>query len=183
MAIDIVGPVPVSNKGNNNILVMIEYATRYVIAVPLKDTKAPTIVKKFIKYVINSEGIPSELLTDQGKNFQSTTMKELCKQLGIKQLRTTAYHPQTDGAVERANRTIGDMLTAHVHNNPREWDDHLNYVVAAYNRTPHASTGETPFFLIKRQRCPRTYRFKAPDAEQGPYRPKQCLLPTVARSY
>ena len=149
MAIDIVGPVPVSNKGNNNILVMIEYVTRYVIAVPLKETSAQTIMRKFIKHVINAEGIPSELLTDQGKNFQSTTMAELCKQLGIKQLRTNAYHPQTDGAVERANRTIGDMLTAHVHNNPREWDEHLNYVVAAYNRTPHSSTGEAPFFLLK----------------------------------
>ena len=149
MAIDIVGPVPVSNKGNNNILVMMEYATRFVIAVPLKDTKAQTVARKFIKHVINAEGIPSELLTDQGKNFQSDTMKELCKQLGVKQLRTTAYHPQTDGAVERVNRTIGDMLTTHVYKNPREWDEHLNYVVAAYNRTPHSSTGETPFFLLK----------------------------------
>jgi hypothetical protein len=149
MAMDIVGPVPVSNKGNTNILVMIEYVTRYVIAVPLKNTKAPTIMRKFIKHVINTEGIPSEILTDQGKNFQSIAMEELCKQLGIKQLRTTAYHPQTDGAVERVNRTIGDMLTAHVYNNPREWDEHLNYVVAAYNRTPHSSTGESPFFLLK----------------------------------
>jgi hypothetical protein len=72
MAMDIVGPVPVSNKGNTNILVMIEYVTRYVIAAPLKNTKAPTIMRKFIKHVINTEGIPSEILTDQGKNFQRT---------------------------------------------------------------------------------------------------------------
>ncbi len=121
---------PVSNKGNNIILVIIEYVTRYVIAVPLKETSAQTIMRKFIKHVINAEGILSELLTDQGKNFQSTTMAELRKQLGIIQLRTTAYHPQTDGAVERANRSIGDILSAHVHNNPRECDEHLNYVVA-----------------------------------------------------
>ena len=76
-------------------------------------------------------------------------MAELCKQLGIKQLRTTSYHPQTDGAVERFNQTLGNMLTTHTHNNPKEWDEHLSYVVAAYNRTPHSSTGETPFFLLK----------------------------------
>jgi hypothetical protein len=149
MAMDIVGPVPVSQKGNNHILVMLEYVTRYAIAVPLKSTTAQTIIRKFIKHVVNEEGIPSEILTDQGTNFMSNAMKEMCTQLGIKQLRTTIYHPQTDGAVERVNRTIIDMVTPFAHKDPKQWDEHLDYVVAAYNRTPHASTGETPFFLLK----------------------------------
>jgi hypothetical protein len=149
MAMDIVGPFPVSKKGNNHILVMLEYVTRYAIAVPLKSTTAQTIIRKFIKHVVNEEGIPSKILTDQGANFMSNTMKELCTQLGIKQLRTTIYHPQTDGAVERVNGTIIDMITPFANKDPKQWDDHLDYVVAAYNRTPHASTGETPFFLLK----------------------------------
>ena len=149
MAMDIVGPVPVSTKGNKYILVMLEYTTRYAIAVALKNQTAQNIMRKLIKHVINAEGTPAEILTDQGKNFQADDMKELAKQLGIKQLRTTAYHPQTDGAVERLNRTLGDMLTSHVYKNPTEWDEHLDYVVAIYNRTPHSSTGETPFFLLK----------------------------------
>lgn len=149
VAMDIVGPVIESYRGSKYILVLMEYVTRYVIAFPLKDTTAQTIVKKLIKHVITKEGIPAQILTDQGSNFQSETMAELCKQLGTKQIRTTSYHPQTDGAVERFNQTLGNMLTTHVHNNPREWDEHLNYIIAAYNRTPHSSTGETPFFLLK----------------------------------
>jgi transposase InsO family protein len=149
VAMDIVGPVTESYRGNKYILVLMEYVTRYVIAFPLKETTAQTIVKKFIKHVITKEGIPAQILTDQGSNFQSETMAELCKQLGTKQLRTTSYHPQTDGAVERFNQTLGNMLTIHTHNNPREWDEHLGYIVAAYNTTPHSSTGDTPFFLLK----------------------------------
>jgi transposase InsO family protein len=149
VAMDIVGPVTESYRGNKYILVLMEYVTRYVIAFPLKETTAQTIVKKFIKHVITKEGIPAQILTDQGSNFQSETMAELCKQLGTKQLRTTSYHPQTDGAVERFNQTLGNMLTTHTHNNPREWDEHLGYIVAAYNTTPHSSTGDTPFFLLK----------------------------------
>jgi transposase InsO family protein len=146
---DIVGPVTESYRGNKYILVLMEYVTRYVIAFPLKEITAQTIVKKFIKHVITKEGIPAQILTNQGSNFQSETMAELCKQLGNKQLRTTSYHPQTNGAVERFNQTLGNMLTTDTHNNPREWDEHLNYIVAAYNTTPHSTTGETPFFLLK----------------------------------
>ena len=149
LAMDIVGPVPESNRGNRYILVIMEYTTRYIIATALKEISAATIIRKFIKHIVNDEGLPSQILTDRGSNFQSIAMQELCKQLGVKQLRTTAYHPQTDGAVERFNRTLGDMLTAHVYQNPSIWDDHLDYVVAAYNRTPHSSTGETPFYLLK----------------------------------
>ena len=149
LAMDIVGPVPESNRGNRYILVIMEYTTRFIIALALKEISAATIMRKFIKHIVNNEGLPSQILTDRGSNFQSLAMQELCKQLGIKQLRTTAYHPQTDGAVERFNRTLGDMLTAHVAHNPSIWDEHLDYVVVAYNRTPHSSTGETPFYLLK----------------------------------
>lgn len=149
VAMDIMGPIPESHKGNKYILVILEYATKYVIAVPCKEISAKTIARKFIKHVINNEGIPSEILTDQGTNFQSATMKELCHQLGIKRLRTTVYHPQTDGAVEKFNRTLGDMLTMHFADNPADWDSYLDYCVGTYNRTPHTSTKDTPFYLLK----------------------------------
>ena len=141
---DIMGPVPQSYKGNEYILVIMEYTTRYVIALPLKETSSNTVMRKFIKHIVNREGIPSEILTDGESNFLSHSMDELCQQLGIKQLRTIAHHPQTDGAVERFNRTLGDMLTAHVTNEPAQWDKHLEHCVAHYNRIPHFSTRQTP---------------------------------------
>ena len=146
---DIVGPVTTSYKGNSYILVIMEYVSRYVIATPMRDMTANTVMRKFIKHVVLKEGIPAQILTDLGSNFQSESMEALCKQLGIKQLRTTAYHPQTDGAVEKFNKTLGDMLTAHVHQDPQNWDTHLDYCVACYNQTTHISTKETPFFLLK----------------------------------
>ena len=149
VAMDIVGPVPTSYKGNSYILVIMEYVSRYVIATPMRDMTANTVMRKFIKHVVLKEGIPAQILTDLGSNFQSESMEALYKQLGIKQLRTTAYHPQTDGAVEKFNKTLGDMLTAHVHQNPQNWDTHLDYCVACYNQTTHISTKETPFFLLK----------------------------------
>ncbi len=84
---------------------------------------------------------------DKGLNFVSHLMDDLCRQLGIKKFRTTTYHPQTDRAVEKFNRTLGDMLTALGANELAEWDKHLDYCVAHYNRTLHSSTGETPFYL------------------------------------
>lgn len=76
-------------------------------------------------------------------------MKELCKQIGIHQLRYTAYHPQTDGEVEKFNRTLEDMLTTQITNDPRIWDIQLDYCIACYNQTTHISTNETPFYLLK----------------------------------
>lgn len=149
IAMDIMGPLPESYRGNKYILVIMEYVTRHVTAIPLKGITASTIARKFIKHIIMKEGIPSEVITDQGTNFQSSTMKELCRQLGVRQLRTTAYHPQTDGAVERFNKTLGDMLTAHIAKDPPPWDVQLDYCIACYNQTTHASTNETPFYLMK----------------------------------
>lgn len=149
VAMDIMGPLPESSRGHKYILVIMEYATKYVIATPMKDITSATVMKKFIKHVILKEGIPSVILTDRGTNFLSDDMKELSQQLGLKQVRTTAYHPQTDGLVENFNKTLADMLTAHVQREPQNWDIHLDYCVSCYNQTAHISTKETQFFLIK----------------------------------
>ncbi len=149
IAMDIMGPLPESSRGHKYILVIMEYATKYVIATPMKDITSATVIKKLIKHVILKEGIPSVILTDRGTNFLSDDMKELGRQLGLKQVRTTAYHPQTDGLVENFNKTLADMLTAHVQREPQNWDIHLDYCISCYNQTVHISTKETPFFLIK----------------------------------
>ena len=88
--------------------------------------------------------------SDQGKQFESELLKEVCNLLGIKKSRTSAYHPQCDGLVERSNRTILDKLatTCTSHDHLFDWEDQLPKVCMAYNTSVHASNGYTPFFLM-----------------------------------
>jgi len=145
---DVVGPLPETYQGNRYILVMSEYATRYMIAIAMQNQKARTIAKAFILNVILRYGCPLEILTDRGTNFLSHPMKEICSLLNIKQTRTTAYHPATDGNVERFNRTMGDMLSTALTNDVNTWDEYLPYVIFLYNTSVHASTNETPHYLL-----------------------------------
>jgi IS30 family transposase len=148
VAMDVVGPLPETYQGNRYILVMSEYATRYMIAVAMQNQKARTIAKAFILNVILRYGCPLEILTDRGTNFLSHLIKEICSLLNIKQTRTTAYHPATDGNVERFNRTMGDMLSTALTNDVNTWDEYLPYVIFLYNTSVHASTNETPHYLL-----------------------------------
>ncbi|XP_053873204.1 uncharacterized protein LOC128831095, partial [Malaclemys terrapin pileata] len=109
VAMDLVGPLPKSSAGFQYILVMMDYATRFPEAVPLRNISARTIAMELVK-IFARVGLPRELLTDQGTNFTSRLLKQVCEILGVKQLRTSIYHPQTDGLVERFNRTLKGML-------------------------------------------------------------------------
>ena len=148
MAMDIVGPVTESDEGYVYILVMSEYLTRYTVTAPMKDMTAETVAKVFIEKIVLQHGVPERVLTDQGTNFLSQLMDELYRQLGIERLRTTAYRPCCDGLVERFNRTLGDMLASYVSKTPNKWSDFLPYATFAYNTSVHASTGQTPFYLM-----------------------------------
>lgn len=98
--------------------------------------------------VICRHGVPRELLSDRGASFLSKLVAEVCSLMGIKKLNTTAYHPQTDGLVERFNRTLLDMLLKTVKSGGQDWDVRLPYVLFAYRATMQHSTGESPFFLL-----------------------------------
>ncbi|KAL0178548.1 hypothetical protein M9458_027442, partial [Cirrhinus mrigala] len=102
---DVVGPVERSRSGNRFMLVVTDYATRYPEVFPLKSIKAKYAATCLVQ-LFSRVGFPSEILTDQGTNFMSTLLKQVYKLLGIKSLRTTSYHPQTDGLTERFNQTL-----------------------------------------------------------------------------
>ena len=108
---------------------------------------AETIAKYFIKLIILWHRSPTTVLSDQGKVFIRTVMTEIKKQLNIKQATTTAYHPQTNGLVERFNWTMKEMLSMFIAENQKNWDKYLPYIVYAYNTSVYASTNETPFYL------------------------------------
>ena len=114
----------------------------------MKDQTAPTIAKHLFEEYVKEHGIPETLHTDQGRQFESRLVQELCSKLGIKKSRSTPYHPQGAGIVERCNRTIKDQLAKYISHQGGEWDTHINQVQLAYNTSTHASTGLTPYYIM-----------------------------------
>ena len=101
IAMDIVGPISESEKGYKYILVVSDYATRYVITTPMVNQTAETVARHLINEIFTRFGAPKIILSDQGTNFQSKLVKSISELFNIKQTCTTPYHPQTDGLVER----------------------------------------------------------------------------------
>ena len=147
VAIDIVGPLMRTKKGNRYILTLCDYSTKYPEAVPLKVIDAETVANALVE-IFSRTGIPKEILSDQGSNFTSALMKELCKLLHIKKLTSTSYHPEANGLVERFNGTLKKMLTCFVENGKDDWDKYLPYLLFSYREVPQESTGFSPFELL-----------------------------------
>ena len=147
IAMDLIGPLPRTQHGNQFILTIVDYATRYPEAIPLSSTDAPRIAKELVS-VFARVGIPDEMLTDQGPNFMSCLLEEVYKLLKVKRIRTTPYHPQTDGLVERFNGTLKSMLRKFVSRSQKNWDEYLPYLLFAYREVPQESTGFSPFELL-----------------------------------
>ena len=147
LGMDIVGPVEKSKAGNRFMLVVTDYATKYPEVFPLKSVKAKTVAFSLVQF-FSRVGFPCEILTDQGTNFMSKLLKQVYQLLGIKRVRTTPYHPQTDGLTERFNQTLKQMLRKFVNETGSDWDQWLPYLLFAYREVPQASTGFSPFELL-----------------------------------
>ncbi|KAG5277592.1 hypothetical protein AALO_G00119390, partial [Alosa alosa] len=147
LGMDIVGPLERTRSGHRFILVMCDYATRYPKAFPLRKITAGSVARALLQ-LISRVGIPHEILTDQGTAFLSKTLRQVYSLLGIKGIRTTPYHPQTDGLVERYNQTLKATLKKFVADNGKDWDQWLPYLLFAYREVPQASTGFFPFELL-----------------------------------
>ena len=148
IAMDIMGPLPETDKGNKYILVISDYFTKWAEAYALPDHTAVTIADKLLEEFMFRFGIARQIHTDQGSEFDSDLVHEVCRLLRIKKTRTTAYRPQSDGLVERHNRTIQGMLQATVNEARDDWDNHLPYVMFAYRSSVHATTKCTPNLLM-----------------------------------
>ena len=147
IAMDIVGPLPKSRKGNRYLLVICDYATRYPEAIPLRSIDAEHIAEELL-VVFSRVGVPKEILTDQGSNFTSQLLTELYRLLHVHPIRTSPYHPQTDGLVERFNQTLKSMLRKVATSEGKDWDKMVPYLLFAYREVPQASTGFSPFELL-----------------------------------
>ena len=145
--IDCVGPLPKSKRGNQYILTIMCAATRFPEAIPLRTIKTPNIVKALIKF-FTLVGLPRSVQSDQGSNFMSSLFQEVMFQLGIKQVKSTAYHPQSQGALERFHQTLKIMLRAYCLQENKEWDEGLPLLLFAVRESVQASLGFSPFELV-----------------------------------
>ena len=104
IAMDLLGPLPKSSTGNSYVLVIADYFTRWVEAFALPHQEAKTVAKKLVDEVFCRFSPPNQLHSDQGRQFESDAIQEICPLLQIRKTRTTLYHPQPDGVVERVNK-------------------------------------------------------------------------------
>ena len=148
VAVDITGPLPESEAGNRYILVVGDYFTKWMEAYAIPDQEATTVATKLVDEFYCRFGPPEQLHSDQGKQFESKLIQQICSILKISKSRTTAYHPQCDGLVERFNRTLKHMLATSLKDHPFDWEDRLRKVCMAYNTSVQASSGYTPFYLL-----------------------------------
>ena len=150
VAIDLLGPLPRTESGNQWVLVVGDYCTKWMEAYPLPDATASTVARKLVREFVCRFGVPQELHSDQGANFESEVFREMCQTLGVSKTRTTAYNPKSDGMVERFNKTLVNIVAVLI--NPQgkqmDWDEFLPFATFAYRCTPQDSTGESPNLMM-----------------------------------
>ena len=148
VAVDLIGPIsPPSEKGHRYMLTLVDYATRYPEAVPLKNIETKTVAEALLD-MYSRLGIPQEVLSDLGTQFVSKCMEEISRLLSIKRLTTTPYHPIRNGLVEGFNVTLKKMLRRLCHKQPRQWHRFVNPLLFAYGEAPQEATGFSPFELL-----------------------------------
>ncbi|XP_023814763.2 uncharacterized protein LOC111947970 [Oryzias latipes] len=176
LGMDVVGPVEKSKAGNRYMLVITDYATKYPEVFPLKCVKAKAVAFSLVQF-FSRVGFPREILTDRGTNFMSNLLKQVYQLLGVRNLRTTPYHPQTDGLTERFNQTLKQMLRKFVNETGSDWDQWLPYLLFAYREVPQASTGFSPFELLygHEVRGPLTLLRETWEGEQGREEPVNAI--------
>ena len=148
VGVDILGPFPTSDQGNRYVLVAMDYFTKWPEAYAVPDQSASTTAEHLVSEMFCRFGVPEELHSDQGRNFEAKVFGEVCRRLGIKKTRTTPLHPQSDGLVERFNRTLATQLAILTSCRQRDWDQHLPLVLWAYRTAVQESTKCTPAVLM-----------------------------------
>ena len=147
IGIDFVGPLPLTPQGNKYIIVAMDYMTKWPEAKPVPVATAEETSKFIYENIICRHGCPAKLLSDRGTHFNNQMVEKLLEKFGIKHVFSTPYHPQTNGLVERFNRTLCESLSKLVKQTD-EWDKYIAPVLFAYRTSKHSTTKISPFYLV-----------------------------------
>ena len=176
VAMDLLDMSVTTTRGNRYVLVMVDCFTRWTEAFPLPDKTAQSVADAFFNQVVWRFGMPTVIHSDQGREFENKIMQEICLLGGSHKTKTTPYHPESDGMVERFNRTLLMMLAMFAGKNRDDWDDLLPAVMMAYRSSVHESTGFSPYRLMFGEECTLpmdiglpTEQLQSPDEITSPY--------------
>ena len=147
IAIDTVGPLPTTTLGNKHILTMQCQLSKFCIAVPIPNTQAITIADALARYLIAAYGRPKIILSDNSRSFVNKILKELSEIFGFRLALTTAYHPQSNGSLERSHSMLNSFLRTKA-TDKTDWDKIVPFAMYEYNTSVHSATGFTPFEVV-----------------------------------
>ena len=145
--IDCVGPLPRTKSGNEYLLTIMCTSTRFPEAIPLRNIKTKSIVKALINF-FTFVGLPKSVQSDQGSNFMSGIFQQVMHELGIKQFRSSAYHPESQGALERFHQTLKNMIRSYCFDTEKDWDEGIHLLLFAVRESVQESLGFSPFELV-----------------------------------
>jgi len=147
VAMDLIGPLSKSRRGHRFALVVIDFATKYPDAIPLKKIDSLTVAEALIE-IFGRVGLPNEIVHDQGTQFMSNVMQKFNQLLQIKSVNSTPYNPRANGTCENFNKTLKQMIRKMSSDDPQTWDRYLQPLLFAYREVPQTSTGFSPFELL-----------------------------------
>lgn len=148
IGIDTVGPFIETERGNKFILIGIDYLTKYIFMKAVKNKSAVEVATFIYEKIILEHGCPSVILTDNGKEYNNEMVENLCNKMNIKKKYSSPYRPQTNGLIERTNKTIIGILSKNVYDEKRRWDDYIELIRFNYNIRHQDNIGCSPFELI-----------------------------------
>ena len=152
LAVDLVGPFPRSKLGMKYLLTGICLASRYPEAIPLRDISVATVAEGLVE-MFSRTGIPRVILSDQGAQFMGSVVQSLCGRLGVTHIKTSTYHPQSNGCLERFHGTLVPMLRK-VSKNNLLWPEQIKYVLFALRGMPSRTTGFSPYEVVFGRKFP-----------------------------
>ena len=148
IGIDYCGPFKRTPRENQYVLIITDYFTRHVTAIALPNCTAETTAQALFNEYFCTYGIPSVILSDQGSHFRNELMMNIQNLIGYHHIYSTAYHPQTNGIVERFNSTFVPQISKLQDTQANNWDEYLQAVVFAYNTGVHKTTKYSPYELL-----------------------------------